>query len=279
MADVREIPTPTYNYEISTLVKYYEKAMTDVRHQLERIDLLTVERAQLRLIEAEIATILSELDENAGQWVSDNIPKAVEDGVVRALVALEVASSIDQARDIVKFNRLNRDLIKTAVADTQDDLLQVTKNVKRKVRTAIRQVTAEVLRINLTKGINGTQALTSDIVKGLRKQLNDAVDSGIVAANRRRWKPREYSEMVVRTKMMRSHTEATINEAVSREVLYGVISRHNATDACRKWEGRVVKLVANAAGDYPFIGELPNREIFHPNCRHVISPIRIPERA
>lgn len=72
--------------------------------------------------------------------------------------------------------------------------------------------------------------------------------------------------------------EATINEAVADEAYYGVISSHGAKDDCANWEGKIVKLVPNAPGDYPYIGDLPNREIFHPRCRHTISPIRRPDR-
>ncbi|MOA45391.1 hypothetical protein D3C78_1677850 [compost metagenome] len=83
--------------------------------------------------------------------------------------------------------------------------------------------------------------------------------------------------MVTRTKLAETHREATINEAVGRNAFYAQISRHGATDACQNWEGRVVKLVRDAPGDYPFIGDLPRREIFHPRCRHVLSPARNPE--
>jgi len=85
-------------------------------------------------------------------------------------------------------------------------------------------------------------------------------------------------DMVSRTKMMRMTMDATINEAVDREAYYGVISSHGARDACRNWEGKIVKLVADAPGDYPYYGNLPTREIFHPRCSHVISPVRRPDR-
>ena len=40
------------------------------------------------------------------------------------------------------------------------------------------------------------------------------------------------------------------------------------------YEGKIVKLVASAEGNYPYVGDLPNREIFHPNCKHIISPAK-----
>ncbi|MBG9548523.1 phage minor capsid protein [Cytobacillus firmus] len=278
MADFREIPSPTYDYQINRLVGYYKNALLEIDIKLKKIDLTDLQRATAFAVQQDIANILKELDSNATAWVEEHMPLAVSDGIVRSIVALGVVESIEEARTIVKFNRLNRDLVKTAIADTQDDLLQVSENVSRKVRTAIRQVTAEVLRTNLTQGINSTAALKRDIVRDLRKQLGDSLNTGIIDAAGRRWKPQVYVEMLVKTKMAAAHREATVNEGVDRGVLYGVISQHGAKDMCRVWEGKVISLVPNTPGDYPYIGSLPRRDIFHPNCRHVVTPVRRPDR-
>ncbi|AXN39842.1 phage minor capsid protein [Peribacillus butanolivorans] len=274
MADFKELPTPSYEYEVATLRGYYEKAMASVSNELLRLGLTNFERAQIIATQAAIRGILKELDGEAADWAVLNIEKAATDGVVRSLVALGLAESAAEAVGIVRFNKLNRDFIKTAVADTQDDLLQITQNVDRKVRIAIRQAAAETMRSNLTQGINGTASLKRDLLA----QLDAATKSGIIDASGRRWKPEVYAEMAVRTKMSRTHTEATTNDALGRNVLYGVISKHGAKDACAKWEGKIVKLVREAPGDYPYIGDLPRREIFHPCCRHLITPVRRPER-
>jgi hypothetical protein len=276
--DIRDIPNPSYDYEISKLLKYYEKALRDIDAELMRIDLTDVQRAQVLAVQKDVATIIAELDVVSAEWVATNLPLAVTDGVVRSILALGVAETVEEAQAILKFNRLNRDLVKTVVADTQADLLQVTQNVSRKVRNAIRETTAEVLRTNLTQGVNATAGLKRDIVRDLRQKLGDSLNSGIIDAANRRWKPQVYVEMVVRTKMASAQREAAINDGLSREAYYGVISSHGAKDACRGWEGRVIKLTPDAPGNYPYIGALPNREIFHPNCKHLVSPVRRPER-
>ncbi|MCO0597382.1 phage minor capsid protein [Peribacillus butanolivorans] len=277
MAEFKELPTPTYNYEVSILVGYYEKAMSSVSNELLRLGLTNFERAQVLSTQAEIKRILKELDGQATEWAVVNIEKAATDGVIRSLVALGLAESAAEAAGIVRFNKLNQYFVKTAVADTQSDLLKISKNVDDKVRIAIRQAVAESMRSNLTQGINGTASLKRDVLA----LLDEATKTGILDASSprpRRWRPEVYAEMAVRTKMSRTHTEATTNDALGRNVLYGVISKHGAKDACAKWEGKIVKLVREAPGDYPYIGDLPRREIFHPNCRHLITPVRRPER-
>lgn len=268
-----KIPEPKYDYRVDRLVKAYKRAVRDIYRTLDRIDISNMTRAQSAATLKEVAEILTSLNEESAAWVAENIPIAVRNGSLTALVALDVKD----AAKITEFSRLNRELIEAVVADTQTDLLAVTQNIDRKVRTTIRQVTAETMRANMTRGVNGRQTMNRDILDGLRKKLGDAVNTGIVDSTGRRWKPEVYVDMVTRTKMLAAHKEATINEAVSRKAYYGVISRHGATDACRQWEGRIVKLIADAPGDYPYIGDLPRREIFHPNCKHVITPIRDPK--
>lgn len=270
-----ELPTPNYDYDVAILRRYYEQALRDIQSELNKMSMTDFERAQTIATLAEVKKILAELDGNMAEWVSANIPQAAGDGVSYALVSLGLAPTIHEARNIVKFNKLNREFIKVIVADTQDDLLKVTQNVTKKVRTTIRQVTAEVLRSKNAKGVNGTASLTREILK----RLDNATKQGIIDASGRRWRPEVYAETVVRTKMMDAHREATLNEAVGRDVYYGKISSHGAKDACARWEGKIVKLVPDAPGEYPYVGDISRREIWHPNCKHLVSPVRKPERA
>jgi hypothetical protein len=269
---------PTYEHDISILLGYYREALQKVSNELNRIDLTNFERANLLVVQKEIADVLAELDVRTSAWVASMIPKAAEDGIISSIIALGVADTVEEAHRIVVLNRLNRDFIKTAIADTQDDLLQITQNVSRKVRTTIRQVTAEAMRANLTQGINTTDSIKRDILRDLKQKLGDSLNTGIVDAASRRWKPEVYAEMVTRTKLAQTQRESAINDALGRNAYYGIISSHGAKDLCRNWEGKLVKLTPDAPGDYPYYGALPNREIFHPNCKHVISPVRRPDR-
>jgi hypothetical protein len=270
--------TPTYEHDIAVLIGYYREALQKVSNELNRIDLTNFERANLIVVQKEIADVLAELDVRTSAWVASMIPKATEDGIIASIMALGVAETVEEARRIVVFNRLNRDFIKTAVADTQDDLLQVSQNINRKVRTTIRQVTAEAMRSNLTQGINTTDSIKRDLLRVLRERLGDSINTGIIDAAGRRWRPEVYAETVVQTKLAQVQRESAVNDALGRNAFYGVISSHGARDLCRNWENKVVKLTPDAPGDYPYYGALPNREIFHPRCKHVISPVRRPDR-
>jgi hypothetical protein len=272
------VPEPSYNYQVNQLVRYYQSAIREIMNELNRLDLTDMSRAQSLATMQYIARILRGLNGDAAEWVERNVPIAARDGAIRAIVALGVVNTVAEAEAIVKFNRMNQNMVASVVADLQSDLLAVTKNVDRKVRSTVRQVVADTMRANVTAGINGRRSINRDILRDLRSKLGESVNTGLVDAAGKRWRPEVYVDLVSRTKMMYAHTEATTNEAINRGVQYGVISSHGATDACRNWEGKIVKLTPDAPGNYPTADELRRgREIFHPNCRHVISPIRDPE--
>lgn len=271
---MKQIPSPNYDYRTDKLKRAYQTAILEILRELERIDVANLTQANARAHLADISKILASLDKESAQWVVENIPIAARDGVAKTLVELGIAKDLAEARTIVKFNRANKALIDAAIADTQSDLLAVTQNVNRKVRATIRHVTSEVMRNNYAGGTVGRKTITKEILEGLRRDLGQAVNTGIIDARGRRWRPQVYVDMLARTKMMEVHKEATRNEAVQREAYYGVISRHGATDACRNWEGKIVKLYVDAPGDFPYIDDLPRNEIFHPNCRHAVSPFK-----
>ncbi|MGC4375796.1 phage minor capsid protein [Fictibacillus sp. Mic-4] len=270
---------PNYDQQVEEIVRTYKRAVTEILAELERFDITDYSRANAQATLKSIADILTSLNEESAKWVAENIPLAVRTGVAEAIVALGVVSTLAEAQQIVKFNRVNKALVEAVIADTQADLLAVTQNVDRKVKATIRQVVSEAMRNNLAKGVNGRRTINYDTLEGLRKKLGNAVNTGIIDAAGRRWKPEVYVDTVTRTKMMRTTIEASSNEAASRGAYYGVISSHGAKDACRDWEGRIVKLVESAPGDYPYIGSLlGSRDIFHPRCKHTVSPIRNPDR-
>lgn len=267
---MREVPQPEFERDIAKLVKAYEQALKDVQAELNSLFLTDFERAQIVATEENIKRILSDITKYSEEWAAAAITTAATEGVAATIFALELVDTYEEALSIAKFNKVNRRLVDAAIADTQADLLAVTQNVSRQAKLAIRKAVAEAMRNQLAKGVNATD----NLAKAIRDQIVKATDVAIIDRAGRRWKVGTYADMLARTKMMQAHQEATINEALSEGSHYGIISTHHAKDACRNYEGKVVKLVASADGDMPYIGDLPRKEIFHCNCKHLITPVR-----
>lgn len=273
-----KIPQPKYDYDVAKLVRAYQIAVDDIMSELLRTDIngLSKDLAAKQL--AEISGQLSALNDESAEWVKKYIPKAARNGAATAILALGTVKTMEEALKLTRFGSLNERMVKSIIADTQQDLLAVTQNIDRRVRNAVRSASATVLQRNMAAGINGHQTNKREILADLQKNLGSALQTGIIDASGRRWKPETYVDMLVRTKMMQAHNEATRNEALERGVMYATISRHGAKDACRNYEGKVVKLDSSAPGSFPTLDSLRgSKQIFHPNCKHVIVPIRNPE--
>ncbi|ALH46378.1 phage minor capsid protein [Paenibacillus larvae] len=269
------IPETQYDYDVDKLVSAFKQALQKVRNELNGMELDGMRRAIVLATIREIESILSELLDDADDWIQEYIPKAASGGVAETLVALGVVETVEEALKAVKPSRLNENMVAAAIADTQADILAVTQNVERKVRSAIKKAYADSLRENMAAGINGRRTISRDALDRMRQELGKSLDSGIIDAAGRRWRPDTYVEMLTRTKMMNTYREATTISALERDAQYAIISRHGATDACSNWEGKIIKLTAEAPGPYPTYDQLrATKEIFHPHCKHTFTPIR-----
>lgn len=270
-----ELPGIDYEYEINRLVKYYKQALINIQFELDTFLLSDMRRKQLKVTLVNVATILQTLDETTKAWLEENLQIAVEDGVINTILALEIADTLEEARKLATFSGLNEDYIKTVIADTYNDLAQITANTEKRVKVALRQVIGETARMNMAEGVNGVRTISKESYQKLQEKLQGSVNKVFVDASGRKWDTKTYVDTVVRTKMSEAHRESTINTSVERGKLYAQISRHGAKDACSKWEGRIVKLIREAEGDYPYVGDLPTREIFHPRCKHFLIPVNL----
>lgn len=278
MSKYREAPRPNYDYDVGKLVRAYEKSLKSIQGDLDTIFLSDFERTQIVAVEESIKRTLAELRMYGDEWAQVTITKSASEGVANTIYSLGLTDTYEEALKAARFNSINKPVVEAIIADTQSDLLAVTENVERRTRAGVRQATAEVLRTKAAEGVTGTQTLQKALTKDIRERLGSAADSAIIDAAGRKWKLSAYTEMLARTKTSEAHREATRNEAIARGTEYGVISRHGATDACALYEGKVIKLTADAPGNFPYVDNLPRNDIFHPNCKHVITPVRRPDR-
>lgn len=261
---------------ISELLRLYSVSLDEIRTILLELSLSDTAKLDALEYEKALQAVADELTEKTDSWVEKALMFSLLLGIARASHELGEYKTLEKAFTAVsdrELTELEHNFIRAAIADTQADLLAVTNNVSRKMKALVRQTVAETLRKQLIKGDTSARQSQRLLDQALRAQLKDAANSVIVDAAGRKWALSNYVEVVARTKNMIVARDASINEALSRGVYHGRISKHGATDACRHWEGKIVKLIREAPGDYPYIGDIPNRELFHPNCRHTVSPI------
>ncbi|MCH5476770.1 minor capsid protein [Bacillus cereus] len=277
----REKITPSYDYNVGRLSSIYKKAITRIYKILDRTDVTTLSQATNYALMASIQNELIKLRKEAKGWVEENIVIASKDGIAQSLVSLGYAKDYEEALLIARFSQVNSEMVRTAAADTYRNVLAVTENMQDQIQTTIRRISAEVITTGIAMQRN-SKVISKELRESIQKmqaKLKESVDVAIVDAAGRHWKVKHYTEMLARTKMMETQITASMNEAIDRGAYYATISINaNTKDACRYHQGRIVKLKAEAPGNYPTVDQLKTTgQIFHPNCKHVLLPMRSPD--
>jgi hypothetical protein len=274
----RNVVQPSYDYNAGRFVRFYKLALKDIQGELQKADITNMRAAQSYALQENIRERLRQLNTEAFEWANANIPNAAKNGVATSLVSLGLVGDLEEAKKIAHFNKPNEKLVAAAIADTHKDILAITKYMDDNVRKRIRDVAAIAIREKLVTGY-GRRTIAKDMTRRILELQNELADSADVAIRdnaNRVWKVEHYTEMLARTKLMNTHTDATTNDAVGRGALYATVSTNPRTkDACQWHEGRIVKLDPNAEGDFMTVDELKaSGQIFHPNCKHHILPFR-----
>ncbi|MBC9785098.1 minor capsid protein [Heliobacterium chlorum] len=271
-------PEPVYERDVNQLVKFYKKAFREVVEKLKAASNVGLEQAQAESLISQIAFILKELDDSTKAWCDETINRAFQEGQAAALLSMGEATSLAEAASRSSFSMLARQTVEALMNDTYSDLLLATKNTERKVKQLVRSMVGDTMRSRAIEQ-QGRRTLTNEIArklaaKGVSRRLHDEAWVGIVDAAGRRWKLSTYADMVVRTKLTQAHVEGVRTETLERGVDLAVVSSHGATDACRVFEGMVISINGMTTG-FPTYQQLRDSgNIFHPNCKHHISPIR-----
>ena len=164
------------------------------------------------------------------------------------------------------------------VNDTYNDLLIATQNTEKKIKQLVRSVVSDTIRVKALEQLGRKTTRNAVVEKltqqGLSRKLTDEAWVGIIDKAGRRWNLSTYAEMVVRTKLQQAHVEGVRVETLERGVDLAVISSHGAKDACASYEGMVISINGQTPGYKTYQELRQGGKIFHPNCKHHISPIR-----
>jgi hypothetical protein len=257
-----------FDKEIESLVAQYRHAADLIVAKLEAGSRYALSTKKQRVLLAEILAILDRLDAESRAWVDKHIPTAWRAGQATALVGIGEAATFAKAADIVSgIGMVNEDMVKAIVSDTHEDLLAATNNMRVKAKRAVRNAIIPHTRL---------ASITGEKAKSVAKRASDDVRAARVATvdvAGRRWSPEVYTRVIVKTKLAQAHREGATEQAVAYGFDLARISAHGAKDACRNFEGALLSLTGATAG-YRTVAELKaSGLIFHPQCRHVISPL------
>lgn len=265
---------------ISALAKLYRDAILELKERARKTlvsdaGTLTAEARRAAKLQREAADILRQLDEDAAQWIAQNIPENYLAGVresnrrLRSLGAAVLADSTVQPL-------IHQQAVQALVNDMQDVMEEATRNIERSMVRVLRrlQVDRELDRLisrDLALGIiegKARREVSNEIAERLVQEFGD----GPIRIGGRRFSADSYAELVARTKTREAASAGTIRRMVEVGNDLVVVSAHGATDACGFYEGKVFS-ISGTSEKYPSVREMPSGgPPFHPNCRHVLLP-------
>jgi hypothetical protein len=260
---------PTYG----GLAEMYRRVMLELKERAQQrlvsdARKLTAEAGRARLLEREVAQILRELDDEAAQWIAENIPKNYLKGMRRAELGFaEIGAGAGEVTPLV-----HQEAIQVLVNDLQDDLLDVTERMERGYRMLTRktQLSAaqdKLITDKVARGIAEGKA-RREVSREIKKQLIDEYADKILI-NGKHYRIDQYAELVARTRTAAAQTAGTVNRVLDAGEDLVMVSNHGCDcDICAPYEGKVFS-ISGASNRYPRLTAEPP---FHPNCKHGLAP-------
>lgn len=277
-----DLPLPNYEKDVNELARIYRHGIKEVILILEELSTRgkdkEISRKQMNATLAQLSVLLKEIDNDAEAWVKEQITKAFKNGQAEAVIAAAQAKTMEEAVKIATMSALAKQTIEVMIADTFEDLLYANQKMKRETVKMVRSIVSEQMKMKAAEGM-GRRTTRKAIVEALtKKEIRERFDVegniAIIDKLGRRWKLETYAEMVTRTKMLQTHIEGTRIEALARDIDLAIISSHGATDACSNFEGQIISLNGMTDGFPTYESLRRSNLIFHPNCKHKVTPIR-----
>ncbi|UVX69094.1 MAG: minor capsid protein 2 [Bacteriophage sp.] len=279
---MNNVPKPKYIKTVDKISALYEGALKDLYNILiKELALKGINDPrvinQTKII-VQIEQRLLQLQNDVTPLTLQALREAYTQGELDYVLGLYESDSLDDAMKKVGHTIVDTKRVEALYSDTLREVLKATKNTAVNIKTLVRKTAQKVIQHRLAVSQNKREAmkqLYDELCKkGLSPKITDEGFVGIVDKSGRRWNLKTYSDMLINTKVQQAHVQATQEKSEEYGIDLAIISKHGAKDACRKFEGMVISLRGETKG-FPTYEELRRtKQIFHPNCRHNVTPIR-----
>lgn len=246
------MPQPAYLDELmEPLLEAYRSSWLKVLAEQRNLELDPLKyrrRARLAEMRRSIESEMRLLDEQADDWIRNQLPKAFLSGAVGRLVD-----------DDGSFNQINRAALQKLTTELYDELLAATSHVNDTTKRLVRKVGRDAA---LQKAIQGKTA--SQAAKEMQRILEDSGIHAVKYANGAKHGLAEYSQMAIRTTTAKAYNGGTLaghDDVKFFEIFDGPNCGLSAHDDPRMALGMIVD--RSTAESYL---------ISHPNCRRSFGP-------
>lgn len=195
--------------------------------------------------------------------MADIIKQAYEDGAAAAGAELK-AARVTQAEPQAYTRAAS---IRAIASEAVGGVEKLNRGILRSTLDAYREVIAS--------GVEDIAVGAATRQQSVQRALDSFADRGVSGfrdAAGRRWGLQEYSEMATRTGVIRGSVAGKLQKYQAAGVDLVIVSDHwEECELCEPWEGRVLSSTGATPG-YPTVADAEADGLFHPNCRHTLSP-------
>lgn len=266
-------PAEFLEARISALRDLYAKKLKEIQRALSSDQISDFKRWRQTEILSEINIIVKDLNDATAVWSAAAAQDSYEAGLEHVSQTVK-SYGIDGA---INFgNRINTqsvavmaDLLASDFVSANNSIAQVAR---RYVRLTQQNVISErVINQEIANAVLGgeTRRDTSNaILKRLRKNLGEGK---LLNINGRYYDPAKYAELLARTRTREAVTQGILNSAAAFGMDLVQVSAHSHPDPdpCSPYQGKVFSI----SGTHPRFPQLTKRPPFHPNCKHVLTPV------
>jgi len=256
--EVRRIYADTETHLLERIARRLERGIDDDPGWYE------TKLAEVRRVQAEVEAQIARLARESQREIERGITEAYEGG------AAEAASDLSRVlgrpvRPVltVTQRRAVENLVQEAMTRVQATHLRILRVADDVYRSTIAEATARAATGAMTRREAAQIALD---------RFADAGITGFRDAAGRNWDIASYTEMATRSASGRAAIQGHVDRLTENG--YDLVIVSNSPDECplcRPWEGRVLSLGGENAGQYPTLSEAQAAGLFHANCTHSIS--------
>lgn len=227
-----------------------------------------------------IKTIIQGSDSQIKDWIVNAVVDAYVEGsnvMYGDLTKLSVkpgssnvvstAITADMIRQIDLLS-VQKEAVNALVSDFYLDFANGMNGLVRGAEHQLNEALKRQIRARTIAGQLTGQSIQK-IAKDVRSVLGDQGFSVLIDRGGRQWSLKSYADMLVRTHIIKSANEGSINRYLSYGLDIVQISTHTGScPICQQYEGKIYS-ISGESKEYPKLDITPP---YHPRCRHTYLP-------
>jgi len=223
-------------------------------------------------IQRQLQAVIDESDKDVRSWLSVEIPSFYENGMFQGTKDLHGRGS--KIAYPPEFAKVHKDAIRALINEGYGHMAQGMQGMSAGIMAQINDVTRENIQVNIGKGLL-TGANLREIKKDIEKSLKKDGITALVDKGGKKWDLSTYGEMLARTRLTQAHNVGVVNQMQANNYdLVQVSSHYNSCPLCLPWQSKVLSVSGNSS-QFPSLDEAESQGLFHPNCKHAITPYHI----